>query len=145
MKTKRVLALAAALLSLVAATPGISAVGAPDTLRPSLTGEELVAVRLQDVIDVTSQSRISSAGGVESRIAASVVDVLGPETSEWTWLAATASQFVDDRPRAVVVVLVRGGLVPFDGPAGRDYDPSASVAGMVFDAETGEFLRGFMF
>lgn len=59
-------------------------------------------------------------------------------------LMARASVFADEKPRDVVVILVPGGTFPFDGPPGAEAPSTARFTGIVIDAATGEFLRGFM-
>jgi hypothetical protein len=58
-------------------------------------------------------------------------------------LRGRASKYMDDEIREVWIVVVDGGVSPFGGPPGAEpvrYD----LTGVIIDAKSGEFLRGFM-
>jgi hypothetical protein len=63
-------------------------------------------------------------------------------------LLGEASQFAEEAPRPVLIVVASGGTFQFDGPPDgpvSGIQRTARVTGIIIDASTGEFLRGFMF
>jgi hypothetical protein len=54
---------------------------------------------------------------------------------------------LDEDPQAVIVIVTPGGSIPVDGPVGNPYAGKmlpARITGIILDAKTGAFLRGFM-
>lgn len=60
---------------------------------------------------------------------------------------AIAAQYFDRNTQAVIVVITPGGTIPLDGPVDGPYAGKsipARITGVILDAKTGAFLRGFM-
>jgi hypothetical protein len=58
---------------------------------------------------------------------------------------ATSRQYLNSPDRDVWVVVFPGGQSPFDGPMGAtNGHTTMTLTGIIIDAESGEFLRGFM-
>jgi hypothetical protein len=97
-------------------------------------------------LDASSDQPISAlaVSPIDARTAAT--SILGEAASNGRVYSGLAAQYFGESPRDVLVVVVTGGTVPFGGPAGEGFtDGAARVTGVITDAETGEFLRGFMF
>lgn len=119
----------------------------PSTSR-MLSTEELTQFRLVDARDVTTASITEQLGVGREEAEAKARDEIGSVTAVGDAiprvLRARASRFVLEPAREVWVVIFSGGTSPFDGPPGAPELPPYEVTGVIIDAETGEFIRGFM-
>jgi len=125
------------------AQPAGRAAAAPEAALP-LTSAELAAARIQ--LQPPSSLAITKSVLSDSE-AIAVGNATVPGLVVMGTLRAYASQYEDasDPVRAVVVVLYSGGHIPRDPAPGEGDGPFlARVTGIVVDAGTGEFMRGFM-
>ena len=129
---------------------GSSALGADSAAPPELTQFDIARADITVEGDVTNLADSAIvAGGVTPAeavlTARSQVDLgVGPITV----LRGEASQFAEEEPRPVLIVVAAGGTFPLDGPPDGPVSGtqrSARITGIIVDAATGEFLRGFMF
>ena len=122
--------------------------GAQSQSRPQLSPFAIARAEITVVGDVTElQDSSIMSGGISAadavRAARGQVSLgSGPITV----LRGEAAQFVDSEVKPVFIVVAAGGAIPFDGPPGTDVlRQPVRVTGVIVDAATGEFLRGFMF
>jgi hypothetical protein len=130
---------------LIVATASAASVPRP----PVLTLDDALNASLEDVRDVTaSPTTRMQASGITAAEAVGLANREWPATDQVaTVLTARAAQFPGEAMRPVFVVVRSGGVFPFDGPPDGPVSGErriARVTGLLIDAETGEFLRGFL-
>jgi len=106
---------------------------------------DLVSERIHDAVDVTSAGATTPSGAAISvNRAIALAQAQFSATPRAVYLA-TGTQYPNSPERMVFVVIFDGGISPFDGPPEADASPTHyRVTGVILDATTGEFLRGFM-
>ena len=116
--------------------------------RAKLTGLDAERAEIFDVTEVDANSDFPAAGQTVSPVDAreSATVVVGDTALGGRVYSGLAAQHFGEGRREVLVVVIDGGTMPFGGPVGEELtDRAARVTGLIIDAKTGEFLRGFMF
>jgi hypothetical protein len=114
---------------------------------PALAPADLPNLGITSASDVTDalagdvqQTPVDRAGAI-----AAAEDEVGKTDPNVRVLQGRALVSPKEPDRQVWIVLFAGGVSPFDGPAGGNMGPiTFSVTGVIIDAQTGEFIRGFM-
>jgi hypothetical protein len=130
---------------------GAANVLASPALPPALTTADLARFHITSAVDVTSvaDTQISAAAGAVapaiSRADALAVaqDEAGSKDGNVRVLLAQAPLYPNQPDQPTWVFLFNGGVSPFDGPDGAP-PVTFSETGVLVDATTGEFMRGFM-
>lgn len=132
-----------ALLLIIAAgsASALAGPGAP----PPLTSAELDRYWITSATDVTSsEPAASQAAAISKEKAIGLAqDEIGTTDDNVRVLFGQAAQYPGQTESAVWIVLFNGGVAPFDGPDGAP-PVTYTVTGVLIDATTGDFLRGFM-
>ena len=103
---------------------------------------EVAPVAADDTRALRGDGGVSPADAVAIASDLAPIDPVTARTYE-----ATAARYIGGDERPVIVVVAPGGSIPLSGPVGSEFADSmvpARITGIILDAETGEFLRGFM-
>lgn len=115
---------------------------------PTLSDYDVLHAGLIITDDLTNApTRRLAIGGISGDQAVVVAKQVVEIESPVRVLGGFASQFSGGESRSVFVVVVGGGTFPFSGPAEDAVDRvgrTGRVTGIIVDAVTGEFLRGFI-
>jgi len=116
---------------------------APDL---SMTDLDLQRVGLSDAKDVSADTTLSAGDAKAVSMARDYATQYFGSAPQYSRVyLATDTLPADGAGTPVVVIVVPGGTIPFDGPVGGPtFAPLAHKMGLVLDAATGAFLRGFM-
>ncbi len=116
---------------------------------PVLTEYDVEHAGLTNLADVTDNpSGRAVASGITVAEAIRIAREFGgiPDVPARV-VRAEGAQFAEEAARPVYVVIVAGGTFPFDGPMDGPVSGkvrTARLTGILINATTGEFLRGFM-
>lgn len=143
MNAKLRLVIPVIIMTIVLAVAGHAA-GEP--LSPPLNSYDIERAALFDVSRVEAGSADFGSTSMTVERAISVADAeIGLGARVPFVYRGEAARFVDEPLRPVFVVTVHGGVVPNTGPVGEAREPrTVRITGIIVDAESGEFMRGFM-
>jgi hypothetical protein len=112
-----------------------------------LTSDELPLLGITTATDVTGKSSAALANGqwpLSLDGALKAAAVVSEVTSASHAYQALASVSPSSAPVPVWIVTTPGGIAPFDGPPDGPVVAAPRLSGVILDATTGEYLRGFM-
>ena len=112
---------------------------------PMLTGPELQVLAIGDAVDVTTTPDTALPAVAVSRtqaISVAAVEV-GQPGAQVRVLRGSTPPLPGQPNRPAWIILFDGAVAPFDGPPGAP-TPSFRVTGVIVDAQSGDFLSGFM-
>jgi hypothetical protein len=121
--------------------------------RGALSASDIRNARLDTVTEIRDPSvRLLSVGVTAADALEAAANAVGRKPEEGRAYSAIAAKYFDDDARSVYVIVFSGGLMPVTRPASENDIQTESlsqriarITGVVIDAGTGEFLRGFMY